>query len=137
MAASTHHARVLWEGGEDVRAHRIEIADQVIAGSSAAVFGGDASRADPEGLLVASISACHMLWFLDYARREGLRVHEYEDAAEATLEGRRFTGAVLRPRVCWEGEAPSEDALAELHSRAHRACFISNSVSFPVEVALA
>jgi organic hydroperoxide reductase OsmC/OhrA len=135
MAASTHHARVVWEGGQDVRAHRIEVADQVIAGSAAPVFGGDASRADPEELLVASISACHMLWFLDYARREGLQVPEYEDAAEATLEGKRFTGAVLRPRVRWEGQGPSEDALGQLHERAHRACFVANSVSFPVEVA--
>lgn len=51
-------------------AHEIELADQTIAGSSAADLGGDPAKADPEELFVASVSACHMLWFLDFARGE-------------------------------------------------------------------
>ncbi len=134
MAVSIHRARVVWEGGEDSRAHRIELAGQVLAGSSAPEFGGDGAKADPEELLVAALSSCHMLWFLAYARKDGLRVAAYEDAAEATLDGGSFNGAKLRPKVGWAGEEPSAEALADLHHRAHQACFVSNSVNFPVEV---
>ena len=134
MAVTTHQARLVWEGGEDPRAHRIEMGDQVLAASSAPEFRGDASKSDPEELLVAALSSCHMLWFLALARGAKLRVASYEDSAEATLDGERFSGAVLRPRVGWEGEAPDAEALADLHHHAHQACFISNSVDFPVEV---
>jgi organic hydroperoxide reductase OsmC/OhrA len=108
--------------------------EQVLAASSAPEFHGDRSRADPEEMLVAAISSCHMLWFLALARKEGLRLASYEDEAEGTLDGHRITGAVLRPRVGWAGPAPDEDTVAGLHHRAHELCFISNSVNFPVEV---
>jgi organic hydroperoxide reductase OsmC/OhrA len=136
MAVSTHRARIVWEGGEDVRAHRIEAGDQVIAASSAPEFRGDGTKVDPEEMLVAALSSCHMLWFLAIARKEGFQIASYEDEAEATLDGERFSGATLRPRVGWEGEEPAPDALAEFHDRSHAACFIANSVSFPVEVSL-
>jgi organic hydroperoxide reductase OsmC/OhrA len=134
MALSTHRARVVWEGGEDARAHRIELAAPALAASSAAEFGGDATKADPEELLAAALSSCHMLWFLALAREAGLRIASYEDSAEVTLDGDRFTSAVLRPRVGWGGEGPDAETLADLHRRAHGACFISNSVNFPVKV---
>jgi organic hydroperoxide reductase OsmC/OhrA len=137
MAATTHRARVVWEGGrEDLRAHRVEIGEHSIPGSTMPELGGDPAKADPEGLMVGALSSCHMLWFLDFARRARLRVTSYEDDAEATLDGERFSGAVLRPRVGWDGEPPGAAALAELHHRAHDACFIANSVSFPVQVEL-
>ena len=136
MAVTKHHARVVWEGGEeDRRAHRIELADQVLPSSSAPEFGGDTTKADPEELIAAALSSCHMLWFLALAHKEGFKVAAYEDAAEATLDEDRFTGAILRPRVEWKGEeAPDAEALAALHAEAHSRCFISNSVNFPVEV---
>ena len=134
VAVSTHRARLVWEAGEDRRAHRLELADQMLAASSAREFGGDGAKADPEEMLVAALSSCHMLWFMSLAREERLRVASYEDDAEGTLDGHRFTGAVLRPRVGWEGPAPDADTVADLHHRAHDLCFISNSVNFQVEV---
>jgi organic hydroperoxide reductase OsmC/OhrA len=137
VEVTTHRARVVWEGGrEDLRAHRVELGEQVLPGSSMPANGGDESKADPEGLLVAALCSCHMLWFLDFARREKLRVASYEDAAEGTLSGDRFTDVVLRPRVEWEGEAPDARTAASLHHKAHEACYIANSVNFPVEVEL-
>jgi organic hydroperoxide reductase OsmC/OhrA len=131
---TTHAARVVWEGGkEDLRAHTVHVAEQSIAASSAAELGGNPAKADPEELFVASLSACHMLWFLDFSRRERLRVRAYEDEAEGTMDGTRFTGVVLRPRAEFESEV-ERDTLEGLHHRAHEACFIANSVSCPVEV---
>ena len=84
-------------------------------------------------LFVASLSACHMLWFLNLAREQRLRVTTYEDAAEGTMDGTRFTRVTLRPRVAFDGEVDA-DTVADLHERAHERCFIANSVSCPVEV---
>jgi organic hydroperoxide reductase OsmC/OhrA len=134
VAVSTHRARLVWEGGDDRRAHRLELADQVLAASSAPELHGDPARADPEEMLVAALSSCHMLWFLALARERRLRIASYEDEAEGTLDGERFSSAVLRPRVGWEGPPPDPATVAELHHRAHDLCFISNSVNFPVEV---
>jgi organic hydroperoxide reductase OsmC/OhrA len=135
MAVSRHHARVVWEGGEDRRAHRIELADQVLLSSSAPEFGGDTTKSCPEELMAAALSSCHMLWFLALARREGFKVAVYEDSAEATLEEDRFVGAVLRPHLEWQGdELPDAEAISRLHAEAHGRCFIANSVDFPVEV---
>jgi organic hydroperoxide reductase OsmC/OhrA len=134
VAVTTHRARVVWEGGsEDLRAHRVELGEQSLPASAMAANGGDESKADPEALLVAAVSSCHMLWFLDFSRRERLRVASYEDDPEGTLSGDRFTHVVLRPRVEWE-EAPDARTVATLHHRAHEACYIANSVNFPVEV---
>ncbi len=135
MAVSRHHAQVVWEGGEDRRAHRVELADQVLLVSSAPEFGGDTTKSRPEQLMAAALSSCHMLWFLALARKEGYAVSAYEDSAEATLEEDCFVAAVLRPKVGWKGDRlPGEGALAALHAEAHARCFIANSVSFPVEV---
>ena len=134
LAPTVHHARVVWEGSKaDLRAHRIEVASQTVAGSSMPEVGGDPERADPEGMFVASLSACHMLWFLDYSRRSRLRVTSYTDDAIGELNGTRITRVELRPRVEFESEVDAA-ALAELHHRAHERCFLANSVNFPVEV---
>lgn len=131
---TTHHARVTWRGDrDDLRAHEIELAAQVVSGSCSDLWGGDPAKADPEELFVASLSACHMLWFLDFARRERLRVLSYEDEPHGTLDGSRFIEVVLRPRVAFEDEV-SEDVLKRLHDQAHEACFIANSVNCPVRV---
>lgn len=135
MTKSVHRSRVSWSGGEseDVRAHTIELAEQTLAASSAPEFGGNSKKADPEELFVASLSSCHMLWFLALARAEKIRVTAYEDEAEGTLDGTRFVRVVLRPRVTFDGEVDDEKANS-LHHRAHERCFISNSVSCPVGV---
>jgi organic hydroperoxide reductase OsmC/OhrA len=136
VEASIHRAGVYWDGGSpnDVRAHQVLLGAQSLPSSSALEFGGDDTRSNPEALLVGALSSCHMLWFLDLARRRGFAVASYEDDPEAVLEGKRFTAATLRPRVRWEGEPPDPDAIGELHRRAHERCFISNSVDFPVAV---
>jgi len=135
VGESVHRSRVCWSGGEprDIRAHTIELAEQTLAASSAPDFGGESRRADPEELFVASLSSCHMLWFLALARAEKIRVAAYEDEAEGTLDGARFIRVVLRPRVVFDGEVDAEK-VDSLHHRAHERCFISNSVSCPVEV---
>lgn len=93
----------------------------------------DPSGVDPEEALVASLSACHMLTFLHLAAKRGLVVNRYEDAAEGVLEKKengRFwvSRVVLRPKIAWEGEAPSRSVSDELHHLAHEECFIANSV---------
>jgi len=136
MATTIHRAGVSWDGGEaeDVRAHQVLLGAQSLPGSSALEFEGDDTRANPERLLVAALSSCHMLWFLALARKKGFEVASYEDDAEGVLDGKRFTSATLRPRVRWGGEPPPADAIDEFHRRAHEQCFVSNSVDFPVEV---
>jgi hypothetical protein len=69
-----HRATVIWRGDKrDLRSHEIQLAGQTLAGSCAAEWGGDPEKADPEELFVAALSSCHMLWFLDFARRKRLR----------------------------------------------------------------
>jgi len=136
MATSIHRAGVSWNGGEgeDVRAHQVLLGAQSLPSSSALVFGGDDSKSNPEALLVGALSSCHMLWFLDLARRKGFEVASYEDDADGVLDGKRFASVTLRPRVRWAGDPPAPDAIEALHHRAHQRCFIANSVDFPVEV---
>jgi organic hydroperoxide reductase OsmC/OhrA len=131
---SRHRAQVRWDADRnDLRAHTITLADQRLAASGATALGGDPSKADPEELFVASLSCCHMLWFISLARSEQLRVRDYEDEAEGTMDATRFTGVVLRPRVSFEDD-PGAERVTDLHHRAHQHCFIANSVSCPVVV---
>jgi organic hydroperoxide reductase OsmC/OhrA len=129
-----HHATVLWDRDRsDLRAHTIQLAGQTFAGSSMPAVGGDSEKADPEELFVAALSACHMLWFLDFARRERLRVLTYEDRPEGIMDGVRFLEVVLSPRVTFASSVSGE-TIDELHHRAHEACFIANSVTCEVTV---
>lgn len=107
-----------------------------ILGSADPAFRGDAARYNPEELLLASISSCHMLWYLHLAADAGIVVTAYADAPTADMvedhaRGGWFTGAVLRPRV--EIAAGGNAGLArDLHEAAHAKCFIANSLNFPV-----
>ncbi len=134
---TTHHATVTWKGDKrDLRAHEICLADQTLAGSCASEWGGDPEKADPEELFVASLSACHMLWFLDFARHDRLRVISYEDRPEGTMDTHKFVTITLRPRAMFDTDTPTE-VIKGLHERAHEACFIANSVNCPVKVEVA
>lgn len=134
---TTHHATVTWKGNKrDARAHEIQLAGQALAGSCASEWGGDPEKTDPEELFVAAVSACHMLWFLDLARRERLRVITYEDRPEGTMDAQKFVAITLRPRAEFATDTPME-VIAALHERAHQACFIANSVACPVKVEVA
>jgi organic hydroperoxide reductase OsmC/OhrA len=130
----TYRATVTWDADrEDLRAHTITLAEQRIGGSSAPERGGDPAKTDPERLLIAAASACHMLWFLDFSRRERIRVVSYEDDAEGLMDERRFVRIVLRPAIEFEG-VPDPQLVSSLHERAHEACYIANSLNCPVEV---
>jgi len=99
----------------------------------------DPSGVDPEEAFVASLSSCHMLFFVDLARRAGFVVDSYVDEAEGTLAKRDdgktwMSEVVLRPRVTWGGDGPDDAAIADLNHRAHDACFIANSVTTEVKV---
>jgi organic hydroperoxide reductase OsmC/OhrA len=98
----------------------------------------DASAVDPEEMFVASLSSCHMLWFLSLAAQAGWCVDRYEDAAVGTMakneEGRlAMTVVTLRPQVSFGGDRrPTAAELVALHHRAHEECFIANSVKTDV-----
>jgi organic hydroperoxide reductase OsmC/OhrA len=109
-----------------------------IRGSSDPAFRGDPAVHNPEELLVASLSACHMLWYLHLCADAGIVVSTYEDSAtgvltEASGGAGRFTEVVLHPHVTLARGANS-DLAQRLHETAHDKCFIANSVNFPVRV---
>lgn len=111
----------------------------VIPGSSDPTFRGDPARYNPEEMLVATLSTCHMLWYLHLCAEAGIVVKGYTDEprgwmVEAEDGGGRFTEVALRPRVRVAAGADPEKA-KELHERAHHLCFIARSVNFPVTCA--
>jgi organic hydroperoxide reductase OsmC/OhrA len=139
--------RVSWTGndGDGTRSYRGYRRDHVIAaagkpaidGSSDPKFRGDASRYNPEELLVAALSSCHMLSYLHLCAVNQVVVVAYEDDATGFMEetaegGGRLTKTILKPKVTITPEGDAAKA-KELHHEAHRLCFIANSVNFPVE----
>jgi organic hydroperoxide reductase OsmC/OhrA len=119
------------------RAHEVAVDGKPpIPGSSDPAFRGDAARWNPEELLVASLSQCHMLWFLHLCATNGVVVTEYRDyaagmMAETADGGGHFQQVVLRPQVRFA--APEHaDRARPLHEQAHKLCFIASSVNFPV-----
>jgi organic hydroperoxide reductase OsmC/OhrA len=107
-----------------------------IAGSSDPAFLGDRDRWNPEDLLLASISACHKLWYLGLCANAGVVVTSYHDEAEATMleeanGAGRFLNATLRPRITIQRAGDVNEA-TRLHHAAHEYCFIANSVNFPI-----
>jgi len=98
-----------------------------------------ASIHDPEEAFVASLSSCHMLWFLFYAAQGGFVVDSYNDTAEGhmekTADGNQWMSRVfLRPDLRFAGSPPDAAAMAEMHDKAHHACFIANSVKTTITV---
>ncbi|MBO3759576.1 OsmC family protein [Ciceribacter sp. L1K23] len=148
MSERKHEYRVTvrWKGnlGTGTSGYRAYSRDHVISAagkpdieaSSDAAFRGDPARWNPEDMFLASLSACHKLWYLHFCAVSGVVVMEYEDNAEGVMEmdeegSGRFTDVVLKPRVTIKaGTYP--DIARELHEDAHEKCFIANSVNFPV-----
>ena len=121
-----------------LRDHEISGAGKriVIPGSSDPHFRGDPSRYNPEELLVASLSTCHMLWYLHLCAVNGIVVTAYEDRAEGVMSlaedgSGQFTEVVLSPKIAISSSSDPDKAL-HLHEDANRMCFIANSVRFPV-----
>ena len=144
--AHSHTALIRWQVGESdflgkrySRAHTwtFDGGAVVPASSSPHVVPlpmSDAGAVDPEEAFVASLSSCHMLWFLDIASRAGYAVESYEDAADGRM-GRNAAGkqvvdvVTLRPRARFAGpRVPDAARLAALHHEAHEECFLANSV---------
>jgi len=108
-----------------------------ILGSSDPAFRGDGARYNPEELLIASLSACHMLWMLHLCANAGIVMTEYHDDATGTMElnedgSGQFKRVLLRPNMVITDAARIAEATA-LHERAHHLCFIARSVNFPVD----
>ena len=149
---STYTATIRWQRGADEafakgqysREHEWAFDGGAVVPASASPHvvpapWSDSAGVDPEEAFVASLSSCHMLFFLDFARRAGFVVDSYVDEAEGELgkgaDGRMaMTRVTLRPRIAWVDEGPGPAALADLHHRAHEACFIANSVTTEVTV---
>ena len=105
-------------------------------GSSDPAFRGDSSRYNPEEMLLASLSSCHMLWYLHLCSEAEVIVTAYEDNAVGEMEetsngSGRFAKVILRPVVTVQEESMLHKA-NELHQKANEMCFIANSCNFPV-----
>ncbi len=150
MTAKTHtyQTTVRWTGNQGSgtsayraysRDHEISAAGKpVVPASSDPAFHGDPGRYNPEDLLVASLSGCHMLWYLHLCAVNKVVVLEYEDNATGTMEetvdgGGHFVEITLRPTITLTAHS-SLDTARRLHHDAHEKCFVANSVNFPVRI---
>jgi organic hydroperoxide reductase OsmC/OhrA len=119
------------------RSHQITIENKSdILGSSDPAFRGDRTKHNPEDLLVSSLSACHMLWYLHLCSEAGVIVVDYIDNAtgimhETSNGGGHFTEVTLNPIVTVT-ECTMIEKANELHKKANELCFIANSVNFPI-----
>lgn len=147
---SIHRATVEWRSdgeyasGRYSRRHewRFDGGAEVVASASPDVVPvpmSDPAGVDPEEALVASVSSCHMLWFLSLAQAEGLDIISYADAAEGVM-GRLAPGRIgfiritLRPAIAFAGAGPDPAVLDRLHQQAHQRCFIANSLRTEIVV---
>ena len=147
--AHAYRATVLWRRGDQAftdnrysRAHvwRFDEGLEVPASSSPFVVPNHslAAAVDPEEAFVASLSSCHMLFFLSFAARAGFQVDSYEDQARGEMAkneaGKLYVARVtLHPTIVFSGDKrPTEADLAHLHHRSHEECFIANSVKTEV-----
>ncbi|MFZ0032313.1 MAG: OsmC family protein [Candidatus Cybelea sp.] len=148
MKIHTYRARVHWAplDGEGTKSYRSYSRDHTIGAegkpaieaSSDPAFRGNPQRYNPEELLIASLTSCHMLWYLHLCAVNGITVVEYRDDAFGVMEENadgfgQFVEAELRPSVRLAENADRSKALA-LHEEAHRRCFIAASVNFRVSV---
>ena len=142
-----YHLTINWTGNTGTgtsnyrsyeRSHTISAGDKpAILGSADPAFRGDKTRYNPEELLVASLSACHMLWYLHLCSDAGIVVIDYIDNATGTMVetsngGGHFTEVTLNPVVTVTEDSMIEKA-NELHKKANELCYNANSVNFPVQ----
>ncbi|HEX3589791.1 MAG TPA: OsmC family protein [Pseudonocardiaceae bacterium] len=145
MARHSYRTQLTWTGNRGTgtsgyrdydRSHEVSATDRpVLLGSADPTFRGDATRWNPELELLAALSQCHLMSYLHLCVTAGVVVTGYTDDAVATMEqsgiGGHFAEATLRPHVVVTSPAMVDKAIA-LHQDAHQACFIANSVNFPV-----
>lgn len=148
MKALYYHLDIEWTGNQGsgtfdyrsynrcftIKGHK---KSQTIEGSSDPVYLGDERKFNPEELLIASVSNCHMLWYLSLCSKNGVVVTSYKDkpmgvlATENGIE--KITHVELNPEITITEESAKESALS-LHKTAHEKCFISNSVNFRIDI---
>jgi organic hydroperoxide reductase OsmC/OhrA len=148
MKKHTYTLTMEWTGnrGEGTRTYRGYSRDHVISaagkpdlpGSSDSNFRGDSARYNPEELLVASLSACHMLWYLHLCSANQIVVVAYKDLPLGEMQEHddgsgEFVRVELRPQVQIAAGCDLGKARA-LHAEAHHLCFIARSVNFAVEI---
>ncbi|MDC8106920.1 OsmC family protein [Chryseobacterium sp. B21-037] len=120
------------------RSYTISIENKItIDGSSDPAFRGDKTKHNPEELFLASLSSCHMLWYLHFCSEAGVILTEYTDKAtgimaETANGSGHFTEVTLHPEIIVTDESMIEKAV-ELHQKANECCFIANSVNFKVK----
>ena len=145
---SEYKVTVKWERNDQAfvdnkysRAHTLVFDGLTVPGSSSphvVPVYSDPKALDPEEAFVASLSSCHMLFFLSLAAKQGFRVDSYSDDAVGVLsrdEENRFaiTKVTLRPQVIFSGDPlPSNSDIEEIHHESHEQCFIANSVKTDV-----
>ncbi|MEQ9443586.1 MAG: OsmC family protein [Cyclobacteriaceae bacterium] len=148
MKEHNYQIKVEWTGNQgagtlDYRAYSRDhlisgtAKTETLPGSSDPAFLGDKTRYNPEELLVASLSSCHMLWYLHLCSVNNIIVTGYVDLAEGVMEeskdgSGRFKEVILKPVVTLAHDQPMDKA-RELHQEAHKMCFISNSCNFTVK----
>ena len=146
MKIHTYKTQIAWTGNKGFgtsgynkydRSYTISVKGKpAIIGSADPAFLGDISRHNPEELLLASISSCHMLWYLHLCSSSGITVVSYEDNAVGSMDedpdgSGRFTSVILTPTIVIE-ESDKKDLAINLHSQANKMCFIANSLNFKV-----
>jgi organic hydroperoxide reductase OsmC/OhrA len=141
---SEHRATVEWQRSGEFRyetysrRHTIRFEGISVLGAAAPGNIPKTSKTepgvDPEQAFVASLCACHMLWFLHLACQKKYVVERYVDQAVGVLDKAWMSRVTLRPAVSFSGKAPTQEEHAELHRRAHEKCFIANSVKTEVIV---
>jgi organic hydroperoxide reductase OsmC/OhrA len=144
---SEHKATIKWSrAGKDFtyktysRDHVWSLNGNDVPASATTAYLGNPGRVDPEAALVAALSSCHMLTFLALAANKGFVVDSYEDAAVGHLEKNAqgklaVTRVELHPKIAFGGtKQPAAADLDALHDKAHKECFIANSVTTDVRV---
>jgi organic hydroperoxide reductase OsmC/OhrA len=147
MKANHYSLTVSWTGnkGEGTngyksyeRSHEIVVEGKaIIKGSSDPLFLGDSTKHNPEDLLLASISTCHMLWYLHLCSDGGIVVTNYTDNGKGIMEetadgGGKFISVTLYPTIILKN-IEQKDAANALHIKANALCFIANSLNFKVQ----
>ncbi len=147
MKEHSYHINLTWTGntgrGTETyrgyeRSHRISAeGKQIIEASSDPSFRGDKTKYNPEEMFLASLSSCHMLWFLHFCSENSVIVLEYTDAAVGKMteydDGNgKFSEVILHPHVKVKEEWMIEK-IESIHEKANRFCFIANSCNFPVK----
>ena len=147
---SSHTATISWADDGEFVSGRYSRAHQIAFDGGASLRGSsspdvvplpmsDPAGVDPEEMLIASVSACHMLWFLSLAQAAGIHVLSYRDRAQGKMgrvgPGRiAITEIVLRPEIVFAAAGPDQTRLDQLHHEAHERCFIANTLRAEISV---